>query len=227
MLILNYKKNRKISFVTLCIVLFSLASFRIVNAVNMDAIIQNFTLQHSDRSLNVFNAWKTMTIAIKDEGIQEKLKRVNEFFNRRITWGDDRKIWQQTDYWATPLETIDRKAGDCEDFAIAKYFSLLAIGEPISKLRLVYVKARGGFDTDTTTAQAHMVLAYYETPDSDPLILDNLISEIRPTSRRPDLTPIFSFNSDGIYIGQEGNPGNVRLSRWQDLLQRAHLEGFD
>ena len=77
-----------------------------------------------------------------------------------------------------------------------------------------------------------MVLAYYLQPDAEPLVLDNLIGEIRPASRRPDLVPVFSFNSDGVFAGVSGKEstpvgGTGRLSRWEDLLKRARAEGFE
>ena len=161
----------------------------------------------------------------------DKLRRVNEFFNRRIQFGDDQQIWGQSDYWATPMETLAKGAGDCEDFTIAKYFTLLYAGVANEQLRLVYVKVRIG-GTASSLTQAHMILAYYPAPDAEPLILDNLITDIRPASRRPDLNPVFSFNSQGIWQGANGSdpqgPGGVgRLSRWQDLLQRARREGFE
>lgn len=163
--------------------------------------------------------------------MDDKLRRVNEFFNRRIRFADDREIWGQVDYWATPMETLAKGQGDCEDFTIGKYFTLLAAGVPDEQLRLVYVKARIG-GPDSSIQQAHMVLAYYAAPDAEPMVLDNLITEIRPASRRPDLTPVFSFNSQGIWAGATGGTapsagGIGRLSRWQDLLQRARREGFD
>ena len=71
-----------------------------------------------------FNAWQSMMEAVKDKSSDDKIKRVNEFFNRRITWGDDQKIWGQVDFWATPMDTIGKGMGDCEDFAIAKYYTL-------------------------------------------------------------------------------------------------------
>jgi predicted transglutaminase-like cysteine proteinase len=162
---------------------------------------------------------------------EEKLRRINEFFNRRIQFADDQQVWNQSDYWATPLETLARGRGDCEDFTIAKYFTLLEAGVPNQQLRLVYVKARIGGPA-SSLQQAHMVLAYYAAPDAEPLVLDNLITDLRPASRRPDLAPVFSFNSQGIWQGAGGSdpqgPGGIgRLSRWQDLLQRTRLEGFD
>jgi len=161
---------------------------------------------------------------LDDDG---KLQAVNQFFNRRVLFRDDTEVWGQVDYWASPLETLSQGAGDCEDYAIAKYFSLVAIGVPTARLRLVYVRAQIGGPNGVV--QAHMVLAYYATPAAEPLILDNLISEVRPASRRPDLVPVFSFNSDGLWQGvgaqAAGDPVS-RLSRWRDVLAKARAEGF-
>lgn len=156
-----------------------------------------------------------------------RLEAINQFFNRHILFRDDQEVWQTADYWASPLETLDRGMGDCEDFAIAKYFSLLVAGVPPARLRLVYVRLQSGGAAGTT--QAHMVLAYYASPQAEPMILDNLVSEIRPASRRPDLTPVFSFNSDGLWQGagakSVGDPV-ARLSRWRDVLAKAREQGF-
>jgi len=122
---------------------------------------------------------------------------------------------------------FEKGRGDCEDYVIGKYFSLIAAGMPSSRLRLVYVRAQiGGSDG---SAQAHMVLAYYATPGAEPLVLDSLIGEIRPASRRPDLAPVFSFNSDGLWQGtgaQSAGDPLARLSRWREVLAKARSEGF-
>ena len=174
--------------------------------------------------------WQKLLHDAKDLPIADKLKRVNEFFNRHIAFGEDIDVWGQEDYWATPMESLSKGRGDCEDYVIAKYFVLRELNVPDQQLRLIYVKARIG-GPDSTVQQAHMILAYYPSPDAEPLVLDNLITDIRPASRRTDLQPIFSFNSQGIYAGVAADsavgPGGVgRLSRWADLLQRAHAEGF-
>jgi len=182
-------------------------------------------------SSQIFYDWKRLIDEGKALSSTDKLRRVNEFINRRIQFGEDTQIWGQTDYWATPMETLGKVAGDCEDFTIAKYFTLLNLGIPNEQLRLVYVKARIG-GPSSTVQQAHMVLAYYPSPNAEPQILDNLITDIRPASRRTDLQPVFSFNSQGIWQGAGGSdaqgPGGPgRLSRWAELLQRARAEGFD
>jgi len=156
-----------------------------------------------------------------------RLERINEFYNRHVLFSDDGVVWGTHDHWASPLETLARGAGDCEDYAIGKYFTLLAAGVPGVRLRLVYVRALVGGPGGLLTP--HMVLAYHATPGAEPLILDNLISEVRTASRRPDLQPVFSFNAEGLWPGTEtvssGNPAD-RLSRWRDVLAKARAEGF-
>jgi len=158
----------------------------------------------------------------------DKLARVNDFFNQRILFESDMTIWQQNDYWATPLETMGRGAGDCEDFSIAKYTTLLLMGVPNERLRLIYVRARIG-GASSTKSEAHMVLGYYQQPTDEPQVLDNLIGSIRPASSRPDLTPVFSFNSSGLWASGTtaplGDP-TVRLSRWRDVLERMRKDGL-
>lgn len=178
-----------------------------------------------NESAAVFSEWQNILTDDKKRTESEKLQKVNDFFNQRIFFNDDIAIWGQSDYWATPLETIGRTQGDCEDFSIAKYYSLINLGIPVNKLRLVYVKAtqRGPLGS---VQQAHMVLAYYPTPNADPLVLDNLNPLILPASRRSDLFPIFSFNSAGLWQGTGQQSSKSNLSRWQDLLARARAEGF-
>jgi predicted transglutaminase-like cysteine proteinase len=156
---------------------------------------------------------------------EARLEPINTWFNRRVIFRTDDAAWGEADHWASPLETLQAGHGDCEDYAIAKYFSLVAIGTPVARLRLVYVRAQvAGND-----AQAHMVLAYYPQPNAEPLILDNLVTSVRPASRRPDLTPVFSFNSEGLWEGvgaQSAGDPQARLSRWRLVLAKARAEGF-
>ena len=128
------------------------------------------------------------------------------------------------DYWATPLEMFGKGAGDCEDFSIGKYASLLALGVAPDKLRITYVKARLG-GPDSSVSQAHMVLAYYPAPSAEPQILDNLVGSILPASQRDDLQPVFSFNAQGLWVGNANNDVN-KLTRWRQLLDKMKNEGF-
>ncbi len=207
------------------------AVFLLVQATPADVEKMLATSQRHGGAASMFRDWRQLIDDSRALGTQDKLRRINEFFNRKIQFVDDIQVWGQADYWATPIETLAKGKGDCEDFTIAKYFTLRDAGMSNEQLRLIYVKARIGGPASNVT-QAHMVLAYYPEPDAEPLILDNLITDIRPASRRPDLQPIFSFNSQGIWASQNasGVPGATgvgRLTRWQDLLNRAKTEGFE
>ena len=155
--------------------------------------------------------------------IQDKLKQVNQFFNARMAFRDDIVVWKQQDYWATPNEFLRKGAGDCEDFALAKYFTLREMGVPANQLRITYVKA-------LELNQAHMVVTWYPTPTAIPLVLDNLKTAILPATQRTDLLPVYAFNGEGLWLPQSGGNKRVgdskRLSRWQDLLTRMRAEGF-
>ena len=183
--------------------------------------------KHGPRALAGARALQATMQAAADLDDEGKLQALNQFFNRRVQSREDIDIWGQVDYWASPIEMLDKGAGDCEDFAIGKYFSLVALGMPVQKLRLVYVRAQIGGPGGLV--QAHMVLAYYAVPNAEPLILDNLITDVRPASRRPDLAPVFSFNGEGLWQGvgtqSAGDPVS-RLSRWREVLAKAHAEGF-
>ena len=179
------------------------------------------------RALAGARALQVTLMSAADADDDGKLTAVNQFFNRRVQSRDDTEVWAQVDYWASPLEMLEKGSGDCEDFAIAKYFSLLALGMPVQKLRLVYVRAQLGGPGGPL--QAHMVLAYYAAPNAAPQILDNLITDVRPASRRPDLAPVFSFNSEGLWQGvgaQTAGDPTARLSRWREVLAKARAEGF-
>ena len=166
--------------------------------------------------------------SLKTASDLEKLHNINDFFNQKIKFTDDIELWGQTDYWATPLETIGKQAGDCEDFSIAKYAFLKVMNISDDKLRLTYVRAELA-GNQNSAIKAHMVLSYYATPLSEPLILDNLNPEIMPASKRTDLAPIFSFNSKGLWLGSSLKPkaeSQTHLSRWRDVLTRIQADGI-
>ncbi len=196
---------------------------------NFELLQQTAAKRYGPQAATAIRHWQAALNDSKSSGEMEKLRFINAYINGRVTFVDDQTAWQVNDYWATPLESLGRTVGDCEDYTIAKYFSLKYLGVPVAKLRLTYVKARIGGPASTIT-QAHMVLAYYSSPDAEPLILDNLVSEIRPASRRADLAPVFSFNSEGVWMAGGQPPpagGSSGLTRWQDLLTRMKSEGFD
>ena len=161
--------------------------------------------------------WQQLIQDNQDLPEQEKLNRVNAFFNANVQFINDQALWEKKDYWATPIETLSIGGGDCEDYAIAKYFTLKQLGVDESKLRLTYVKA-------IELNQAHMVLTYFENKRAVPLVLDNLIIEIKYASQRADLIPVYSFNGSGLWLTKRKESQRVsdaaHLSLWQNLLLR-------
>lgn len=169
------------------------------------------------------NEWAALVTNPPQENVQEKLKRVNTFFNQRIVFRSDQTVWGAADYWATPVESLRKGAGDCEDYALAKYLTLRELGVPANQLRITYVKA-------LKLNQAHMVVTWYATPGAVPLVLDNLKAVILPATARTDLLPVYAFNGEGLWLPQATGNKRVgdskRLSRWQDLLNKMRAEGF-
>lgn len=170
---------------------------------------------------------ESLLVRLKSASEPEQLKRINDFFNANIYFVSDKKNWGNSDYWATPLESLGKQQGDCEDYSIAKYTFLRSLGIPDERLKMTYVKAQIG-GPHSKVYQAHMVLSYYETPSAEPLILDNLVSSILSSSRRSDLRPVFSFNSAGLWIGKSTKRGSLTsLSRWNMVLTRIKNDGIE
>jgi len=169
-------------------------------------------------------AWAKLIADNRKKPEMEKLKLVNEFFNQ-VNFVSDQEHWGVKDYWATPVEMLASNGGDCEDYSIAKYFTLLALGFNMDKLRITYVKAVSRPPND----QAHMVLTYYPQPDAMPFVLDNLDGEIKPADERGDLIPVYSFNGDGLWLAKERSSGrsagsSSRISLWTEMNARMGKE---
>ena len=202
-----------------------------VAAPDAEALQQKLIARFGPARVPLLKSWLQTINSAKSVGDNARLRRINDFVNQNILFDSDAGIWQQSDYWATPLETLGQGAGDCEDFAIIKYVSLRMTGVSDKKLRLIYVKAR--LETPRgPLQQAHMVLAYYAEPNAEPLILDNLDTNILHASKRTDLHPVFSFNSEAIFAGISGKDkasagGINRLTRWEDAWRRIRAEGYE
>lgn len=196
--------------------------------INFGVFVDQMRERYSENRLEVVGRWQELLEELNQQPDQEQLLRVNEFFHRNVRYQTDQQLYGVEDYWATPLETLGHGRGDCEDWAIAKYVSLRHLGIPDEKLRLIYVRAQIG-GPRSPISQAHMVLGYYATPNAEPMILDSLITTVLPASERTDLSPVFSFNAEGLWVGQGPAPAagspTARLSLWRGVLERMGREG--
>ncbi|MGB1239448.1 MAG: transglutaminase-like cysteine peptidase [Pseudomonadales bacterium] len=216
-------RNNLILFLILIISVLLLPVF--VNSepgVNLSsAYINKMGKKYGKRAKLRLENWQRLIKELRNESEQTKLLKVNDFFNR-VRFIDDIKHWKQKDYWATPVEFLVTNGGDCEDFTIAKYYTLKALGVNISKLSIAYVKA---LDYN----QAHMVLTYYKTSRSEPIVLDNLIPQIKKASRRKDLLHVYSFNGDNLWLSKKGRRADLvgssdRLGPWVKLQKRVNTQ---
>jgi predicted transglutaminase-like cysteine proteinase len=162
-----------------------------------------------------------MLVELADKEIRKKLIEVNRFFNQ-FSYKDDIKLWGEEDYWATPEEFIGKNGGDCEDYVVAKYFVLRSLGVGDQHLYLTYVKA-------VKENRAHMVLSYFATPESTPLILDNYNPRVLPANERRDLLPVYSFNAKSLFLtnasaglGQSLPTDKIKNNKWQKLLDKIN-----
>lgn len=138
---------------------------------------------------------------------EKKLEMINNFFNY-VPYGNDKDIYGVNDYWATPYEFLARDKGDCEDYVIAKYLVLKHLGVSSQKMFLSYVRLKG-------SKEAHMVLSYFKTPSSEPLILDSVNKRIFNASKRTDLTPIYNFNPNILKNGKRTSAHK----KWDRLMK--------
>lgn len=173
--------------------------------------------------------WQKQLFAAQALPETEQVVAVNRFFHQYFRYQEDSALYGKNDYWASPLEFFAHGMGDCEDWAIAQYISLRALGIAEEKLRLIYVRASFGVPS-SDLSEAHMVLGYYPTPSAQPLILDSLLNQVLPAKERSDLKPVFSFNSAGLWAGQGADKANAsptaRLSPWREVLERMSREGI-
>lgn len=210
-------------FIWICLLLFCFiaSSIHASSNVSLEKIHQLEKYYQGDVQKR-FRAWGKLILELKGKSVSIQLERVNSFFNQ-FTFMSDMNSKGVEDYWKSPEEFIIDGGGDCEDYAIIKYFTLATLGIPSEQLRITYV-------TSSKIKEAHMVLSYYPSPEAEPLILDSLESKILKASQRPDLKPVYSFNADGLWLAKErgkntsiGQSNN--LGKWDELIKRMQQQG--
>jgi predicted transglutaminase-like cysteine proteinase len=186
-------------------------------------MLTHLKIEYSDEAYRRGLAINKLLAQLEGQGIQKQLIEVNRFFNQ-FEYREDHLHWGEQDYWATPGEFLATQKGDCEDFVIAKYFALRKLGVPDDRLYLTYVKA-------LKQNVAHMVLSYFPTPTSIPLILDNYDPLIQRADKRKDLLPVYSFNAKSLFLsnasaglGKSLPTNKIKNSKWQKLLADIQKE---
>lgn len=211
---------RKILIISFALISFSSIVLIASKTFNIsESQLNSISSKYGSSGKNRVEAWDSMIESSKNESLLNKIKNVNDFFNQ-ITYKTDAAHWKQKDYWATPFEFMGTGAGDCEDYAIAKYFSLVKLGIPDDKLRITYVIYK---KTNSRFEQAHMVLTYYHKTGAEPVILDNINRTLQLASKRSDLKPVYSFNASGLWQAKtkgDTRVGDNNLKSWKNLMDR-------
>lgn len=171
--------------------------------------------------LNRLEKYQTLKTEVKDYELIRKLSHINTFINR-LRPAHDISTASTIDYWATPKEFLLQGHGDCEDYAIAKYFTLLELGIKKEKLYFAVVDVKG-------ERNSHMVLFYLEDLNSTPLVMDNLNFKVLPLNKRINLIPRFAFNElDSYKFTLEKFTDKVTVDwgkedKWKKLLHRVYI----
>lgn len=167
-----------------------------------------------------FNKYNKIQKKIQNFSTIKKLNYINSFFNKILPMSDYAK-YKTDDYWSTPKEFLIEGRGDCEEYAISKYFALKDTGIDINKLFLSIVKVKG-------KTNYHMVLLYFKTKESMPLVLDNLSFRVLPFDKRIDLLPKVIFNEKEAYILKDKlifKKAKIdwgKENKWEDLLKKIY-----
>ena len=206
------------TFLWLLLIIITYPSLSELDEFFSHSFYQKLTSTYGLNAKDRAEQWHDVIVDNQSNSDWAKINKVNYFFNSAITYEDDLELWGKKDYWASPVETIGRGKGDCEDYAIAKYFTLTSLGVDPNKLRLMYVR-------QLTVNQPHMVLIYFEDLKETPFVLDNFNPKVLPANKRRDLKPIYSFNAEGLWLAKAKGLGrkvnnSKGVSAWDNLVQR-------
>jgi predicted transglutaminase-like cysteine proteinase len=146
---------------------------------------------------------------------EKQLIKVNSYLNQLLPQYDSQED-TTVDYWKTPKEFLISGFGDCEDYAIIKYYTLVKLGFDENRLYLTVVK-------DKFSQNLHMVLSYFNPLDNSVLILDNLSFRVLNIERRDDFVYKKFINKNGVFILNKKNElikKSKKHPKMQDLLKR-------
>lgn len=206
-----------ILIVTVCVLSIHIKANRASSMYLSEELLNKVSAKYGDDASARLNSLAQLIDKNATLGDTEKVRIVNDFFNQ-VPYYRDIQHWKQNDYWATPIEKLATNGGDCEDYSIAKYYTLRELGIDEKKLRIMYVKA-------IEWNEAHMVLTYYPEPSFPPLVLDNLKPELKSADKRKDLIPVYSFNANGLYLAKAQGTGKrvggpEKLKLWTSMMKK-------
>lgn len=133
--------------------------------------------------------WKTHLNGLRHLSTSSQLEEVNRYINS-VRYIEDNRNFKKSDHWATPIEFLTR-GGDCEDFAIAKYASLRALGFSADQMRIAIVQ-------DRIKNIPHAILIVYD--EGHAYVLDNQDKTVKRADAVKRYKPLFSLNSTSWWL---------------------------
>lgn len=161
-----------------------------------------------------------MNEVASEKALHVTLEKVNHYLNAIVPIHDAYQ-YASEDHWATRGEFLAQGGGDCEDYAISKYYTLKDLGIAPKTMGLCVVH-------DRYSGVWHMVLAV-RPPDSTTLVLDNLSFKILPFSRRTDLRLEVCMNEEHTFIIDtkdrwQATERPLNFPAFKQILKRANVE---
>lgn len=180
-----------------------------------------FVNHYGTAALNRLHALNNVIKHFDNAADASKVATVNNYLNA-FSYVSDQLLWGKVDYWEQPLQFIGLGGGDCEDFALAKYATLLKMGVPANHMKLDYVRKL----PDNTE---HMVLLYSDssdTPIKDWNVLDNTTNDMKKLSDRKDLLTVYAFNYDTLLklpTDPQTNVSREMLVKFYDFTHHKNI----
>lgn len=206
----------KISIFLLPFSILYASSYPDFNNYEIDEIEENFGKIAKNRIVDYSQTLEVLKKLPQDE----QLLRVNFYLNQ-LPFKQDIFNNNRSDYWGTPKEFLTCGYGDCEDYAIIKYFTLLKLGFEKEKLFITT-------SHEKYSNQAHMVLSYFKSKNEPPLILDSISYKVLNLGKRVDLEAKIFINEEGSYK-IDGDNNLVKVGdapeKFKELLKKVKLEG--
>lgn len=158
--------------------------------------LEKYTREIPGDKYDPATTWLHLIAGLRRETPMRQVQAVNTFFNR-YRYESDQKLWGVKDYWETPMELIVRGAGDCEDYAIAKYFALRALDFKADALRIAIVSI------PRKTHASHAILLV--NLHGEVLVADNLMKSLGHAWDLAHYQPIYSLNEKTVWLYRLGS----------------------
>ncbi|MGL4722466.1 MAG: transglutaminase-like cysteine peptidase [Desulfovibrionaceae bacterium] len=154
------------------------------------------TLERIENGFGLYNTslvssytWSHIKRKWQNLSKKEKLLRVNALFNV-FPYITDTKLYNVEDYWAAPKEFL-QQSGDCEDYAIIKFYALQDLGFKVEDMRILVL-----IDTLRNIGHAVLIVNF----ENELLLLDNTTELVLPAKLYTHYEPKFTINTEGLYL---------------------------